>query len=182
MGTVPSAYVPIAGRKITAVDLENGVTDVLNWLLNDHPRVHAWDASAASMANGSATLVPFNSETYDIDSMHDPAVFNSRIVHNTAGLYEEDWLITMVGGVAYTQLDLNIRLNAAGAAGGGTSLRTQPFSDGTRGQLGMGFRYQRFFNAGDYTEAFVTQTSGGARTLSATSLGTRCFSRWIAAS
>ncbi len=182
MATVPSAYVPVAGRKITAVDLETGVTDVLNWLLNDYPRVHAWDASAASMINGTATLVPFNSETFDTDSMHDTAVNNSRIVHNTAGLYEEDWLLTIAGGVAYTQLDMNIRLNAAGASGGGTSLRTQPYSDGTRGAVTMGLRYLRFFNAGDYTEAFVTQSSGGNRALSTTSFGTRCFSRWIASS
>lgn len=179
---VPVPYDAVALHKLSAAELDAGIKACLDWLLDGYPRVHAWDASAASMINGTATLVPFNSETFDTDNMHDTAVNNSRIVHTTAGLYDEAWFITIAGGVAYTQLDLNIRLNAAGASGGGTSLRTQAFSDGARGTIGMFFRYLRFFNAGDYTEAFVTQNSGANRALSATSLGTNCFSRWVATS
>lgn len=179
---VPTPYDAVAFRKLAAAELDLGIKDCLEFLLDGYPRVHAWDNSAASMANGTATLVPLNSETFDTDTMHDTAVNNSRIVHTTAGVYDEEWFITIAGGVAYTQLDLNIRLNAAGASGGGTTLRTQSYSDGTRAPITMVFRYLRFFNAGDYTEAFITQASGGARALSATSLGTRCMSRWIARS
>lgn len=183
MGTVPTPYDAVALHKLSAAELDLGIKACLDWLLDGYPRVHAWDGSGASMASGVSTLVPLNSETFDTDNMHDTAVNNSRIVHNTAGLYDEEWFITIAGASAYITLDLNIRLNAAGNPAGGTTLRTQNYSDGTRAPITMVFRYLRFFNAGDYTEAFVNQNSGGsAKPLSATSLGTRCMSRWIAAS
>jgi hypothetical protein len=182
MATVPTVLDATAGVKITASAFDAGVKLPLDWLLANYPRVHASDSSSASMTNGTATLVPLNAETFDTDAMHDTVTNNSRIIHTTAGLYDESWLITIAGGVAYTQLDLQIRLNAAGSSAGGTSLRTQSYSDGTRSGITMYFHYQRFFSAADYTEAFITQASGGARALSATTLGTRCMSRWIASS
>lgn len=179
MATVPTPYDAVAGTKLAATPLDAGLKSPLDWLLTNYPRVHAYDSSAASMVNATATLVPFNSEVFDTDAMHDTASNNSRIVHTTAGLYDESWLLT-IASATYTQLDLMIRLNAAGSAAGGTLLRTQPFANGSQT---IYFHYLRFFAAGDYTEGFVTQASGGPnRALSTTSLGTRCMSRWIASS
>lgn len=181
MGTVPTPYDAIPFHKLSAAELDSGIKTALDWLLNDYPRVHAYDNSALSLASGVNTLIPFNQEVYDTDNMHDNVTNNSRITLNTSGLYEFDWFFTLPGA-AYTQLDLNIRLNAAGAAGGGSSVRTQPYSDGVRGNGLIHFRHFRLMTAGDHLEAFIQQTSGGPRALSATSLGTRCFARWVASS
>jgi hypothetical protein len=181
MGTVPTPYDAVALHKLSAAELDAGIKACLDWLQDGYPRVHAWDGAGVTLVNGTSTLLTLNSETYDTDNMHDTATFNSRIVCNTAGLFEFDWLIS-VPAVAYTNLDLNIRLNAAGSSAGGSSLRTQPYSDGTRGVTTIAFRFCRFMNSGDYVEAFVNQSSGANRVTSATSLGTRCQARWLATS
>lgn len=181
MVAVPTPFDAVAGDKLTAVNLDAGVRDPLLFLMTNYPRVHAWDSSGAVMTNGTATLVPLNSETYDTDNMHDAAGFNSRVTYTTAGLYDIDYLFTLPAA-AYTQLDLNIRLNAGGSSAGGSSIRSQPFSDGVRGPQTVAFRFTRYMNAGEYLEAFITQSSGANRALSTTSLGTRCFARWIATS
>ncbi len=178
MATVPTPYDAVAGTKLSAAALDLGLKTPLDWLLSGYPRVHAYDTSGASMVNGVTTLVPFSSEVFDTDNMHDTATNSSRIVHTTAGLYDESWHITL-GAVAYSQLDLMIRMNAAGAPAGGTFIRTQPFGGGPPHAY---FQYLRFFAAGDYTEAFITQTSGANRLLSTAALGTRCMSRWVAVS
>ena len=50
-------------------------------------------------------------------------------------------------------------------------------------QTNMVSHIQRFFNAGDYIEYFITQNHGGATaSLSSASFGTRVFARWLAVS
>ena len=56
MVAVPTPFDAAAGNKLTALNLDAGVRDPLLFLLDDYPRVHAYDASSASMANGVATL------------------------------------------------------------------------------------------------------------------------------
>lgn len=178
MATVPTALDPAPGDKNSASKFDAGVRDVLNWLLDDYPRVHAWDSSGFSIPNSVSTLIPFNSETYDTDNMHDVTTNNSRITFQTTGLYRVEYLLT-INLATYSALDLNIRQGANGAAGGGTSIRTQGFSQQTPTIL---FPFQQYFTAGQYVEAFVQQTSGGARTLSGTSQGTRVYAQWLARS
>jgi hypothetical protein len=125
--------------------------------------------------------VTWEAEVYDTDSMHDTASNTSRITFNTAGLYELDWLVTLGSGTStYTQLDFEVRLNAAGNPAGGSTVRGQPFPVTGRGQTPM--KFHRFMSAGDHLEAWITQTSGGSQTASSASLGTRVFARWIASS
>lgn len=174
MATIPTPYDATSGTKASAAAFDAGVKDVLNYLLDGVPRAHVYDASGLSMANGVATLVTFDSETYDNDSMHSTASNTSRIVFTTAGRYDVNILLT-IGSGTYTNEDLNVRLNSAGSSAGGTSLRTQAYSNGTAGLLTMIFTFKRVFSAADYIELFVNQTSGGAKLLSATSLGTRVF-------
>lgn len=180
MATVPTPLDPIAGDVLSATAFDLGVRDPLLFLMDGYPRVHAWRGTALNSVDGTPTLVNFDSETFDTDNMHDPAVNPSRIKFPTAGLYEIDWLVTLATAT-YTALSLNIRLNAGGSAAGGTSVRTQPYMLGT-GAPNLQLTFLRYMPAGDYLEAFVDQTSGGNRAMSATSLGTRCFARWIAIS
>lgn len=184
MATVPTPFDATAAQKLTASQWDAQVRDVLLWLMGNgtngvYPRVHAFDTTTLAIPNSSATLVTFNSETYDTDTMHNTGATTSRITFTTAGLYEVDYFIT-ISTFTYSTLDFNVRLNAAGVSGGGTSLRTQPFDpSGTN----IRFSFTRYFNAGDYIEAFITQVKSsapGTVNLSGTSLGTRCYAKWIA--
>lgn len=180
MATIPTPLDPAAADILSATNFDLGVRDPLQFLLDGYPRVHAYRSTALNMVDGTPTLVSFDNEVFDNDSMHDNAVNPSRIKFPTEGMYEIDWLVTLATAT-YTALSFNIRLNAAGASGGGTSLRAQPYMLGN-GSPNLALRMNRFMTAGDYLEAFVDQTSGANRAVSATSLGTRCFARWIAIS
>lgn len=180
MATVPTPYDATSGFKLTAADWDAGVRDVMTWLMTNYPRVHAYSSVGVTCVNGTATAITFDSVIYDTDNMHPGS--SSQVVFTTAGLYSVQYMITMPvpASVAYTQFDLNVRLNSGGSSSGGTTIRTQPYSDGTRGGPSAVFAFEKFFNAGDYIEMFVTQASGANRVTSATSLGTKCQARWIA--
>jgi len=180
MVAVPTPLDPTAGDKLSAVAFDAGVRDPLNFMMDGQPRCHVWDSTGLSIPNSANTIITFDSETYDNDSMHNTVTQTSRITFTTAGRYDVDILLT-IGTGTYTQLDLNIRLNSAGSGGGGTSIRTQPFSDGTRGAINMAFRFKRVFAAADHIELFVTQVSGAPKSLSTTSLGTRVFAERLSA-
>lgn len=177
MATVPTPYDATSGFKLTAADWDAGVRDVMTWLMTNRPRVHAWDSAGTTQNftnGGTIQLVTFDSTTYDTDSMHAGAT--SRIIFNTAGLYDVDVMLTFTTGLgSFTAINIQTVLNGAGTVAGGTSLRNQPASGPD-----VKFRFKRFFNAGDYVEFFLTQTSGATRALSGTSLATRVFAEWFA--
>lgn len=183
MVAVPVPYVAVAGAKAAASAFNAGVGSVLDYLMgtggNGYPRAHIYSSTGLVFTNGVNRIINFDNETFDNDSMHDTVTNNSRITFTTAGLYDVDFLFTLPSAT-YTALDLNVRLNSAGSAAGGTSLRTQPFD--TAGAGLTPFRFWRFFNAGDHIEFFLSQTSGANRTSSATSLASRAFVRWMASS
>jgi hypothetical protein len=176
MATVPTPLTPIAGDKLSAAGFNSGVTDVLNWLLTNYPKCGVNANGALIPATNVLTLIPFTNETYDTDNMHDSTTNNSRIVFNTSGYYEVDFWWNSNAG-ASTDTSLRVTLNAAGAAGGGSTLRTQQYSDGVRFNGNIAFRFTRLFTAGDYVEFFIASTLG--LTGSAPGLGSRVFARWI---
>lgn len=179
MATVPTPLTAAAGAKATATSFNAGVKTPLEWELTNYPRVHAHNVAGTTITNATAwTLVPFDAETYDTDSMHDPTTNNSRIVFTTAGLYEVDYQVVLVGSLTTfpTVARLNIRLNAAGASGGGTVLKVLDYGNAHV----MSTRFCRVFSAADYIEIFASQTSGVNKTLDNTGLATRVFARFIA--
>jgi len=182
MVTVPTPYDATSGFKLTAADWDLGVRDALLFLMTAHPRVHAWNSTNLSFADTVTTLVTFNSENYDTDAMHSTSSNTSRITATTAGLYEFHWFIRMAS-TTYTQLDLDIRLNAGGSSGGGSSILPSnlPFTSGGSFRI-VNFHYIQFMNAGDYHEAFLTQTSTAARLATGGPFTTFCQARWIATS
>lgn len=181
MATVPTAYDAVAAHKLTAVELDAGIKDPLNFLLDGAPRCHVSDATGNVCTSGAAyKLIQWDNEVYDNDTMHDTAGTPYRVTFTTAGRYEIDILITMPAAT-YTNLDLNVRLNSAGSSSGGTQLRVQPFSDGTQAMPGISFRFKRVFIATDYIEIFVSQTSGASRTTAASGLATRLYAERLSA-
>lgn len=55
--------------------------------LTTFPRVRVYKAAAQVIANDTGTIIIFNSEEYDTNSMHSNSVDNTLIKINTAGIY-----------------------------------------------------------------------------------------------
>lgn len=180
MATPPNSYVAVALKKLSAAALNLGIRDALNWLLDDYPRAHMYRSTAQSIPNaGSGSLILYDAEVYDNDTMHSTSVNTSRCTFTTSGLYSTTVRTTMAGAT-YTQLEMATVLNGAGVIGGGTTIRTN-FFDGS-GTGNCVFTFDRFFTAGDYIETFITQTSGGARNTGTSVYGTSIQTKWIAKS
>lgn len=178
MATVPSPRTWAVGEYVTAARL-NDVRDALNFKLTNYPHCHVYDGTGITMTNATATLVTWDSEVYDNDTMHSTSTNTSRITFTTAGLYQVDCRLTVAGGTTFTTLDLMCRLNAAGASGGGTLVRTQPWETAA-GLRTAQLSFARAFSASDYIEFWLTQASGANRSLSSANLGSMCQARWIA--
>lgn len=184
MATTPTPFDATTNQLLTASQWDSQVRDVLLWLMGNgtngvYPRAHIYDNTTFVVPHNSATLITFAAEINDTDSMHSTSTNPSRIIFTTAGYYDVDALFT-IGQFTYSVLTTECRLNAGGVAGGGTSLRSQPYDPGN---TNMFHHIRRFFNAGDYIEYFITQNHGGATaSLSSASFGTRVFVTWLAVS
>ena len=165
MGTIPTAPTFTAGSTLAAADL-NELRDAIDfWALT--PRTYAWQSAAQSTTSGAAALIALQSEVYDIvqsgdTASHDLVTDNSRLYVRTTGKYEINGQVqfaTNATGVRTAQ----IRLNAAGAVGGGSLLVTAQQSPLTGASTSVTMpSIEVALTAGDYIEMFGTQTSGGA--------------------
>lgn len=159
---IPTLPTWTVGAKITASKLTQ-VGTAVSYLL-DPPRVLAFDGAGVSCTNNTATLIPWNSELWDTDTMHDTVTNPSRVTINTTGTYAVTVAIRFGLGPTFTTFNVNIRRNAAGSSSGGTSTYTF-----TQGAPGGGPATARFYCelpliAAEYYEVFVTQKSTAART------------------
>jgi hypothetical protein len=164
MGTIPTPPTFTAGAVLTATQL-NTLRDVANFWAAP-PRVYAWASGATSLNNSTTTLIAFASEVYDIvqsgDSpMHDNTTNNSRLVVRTAGKYRISVQCQFASNATGNRV-VSVRLNAAGAPGGGSLLfvQTQGAVSGT--STSVSFTAPPYpLSAGDYVEMFASQSSGG---------------------
>lgn len=149
---------------INAARLNTELRDVALALLSP-PRCQAYAATTVACASGSSVLIPLDAELYDIDwggaagSSHSTVTNVSRVVIP----YDGTWRIRFFWQwpSAPTATAMNLRLNAAGSASGGSSLRTPPYSD-----RGGEHHIERQFSAGDYVELFGNQSSGASQNIS----------------
>ncbi len=172
MATVPTPLDATAGVKISATTFDAGVRDPLNFLL-DPPHCTISDGVGISLPNNTATLMTYDTETDDTDSMHSTSSNTSRIVFTTGGRYQigiNNILPAPLGTGIWLTLVVNIRLNSAGSSSGGSSIRSFTFNGYTARQTPP-MMLSRLFTAADYVEIFITQqtsagtsvtTSGGA--------------------
>lgn len=165
--------------------MANSVQTLLNAISaaspDNKPRLHAHSATSQTIPSSSGwTLINFDGETYDNDTMHDPVGTPYRVTLTTAGLYAFDYQIALNPQAnAFTISRLNIRLNSSGSSAGGTTLKVLDY--GVQGAV-MQFRFNRVFAAGDYVECFASQTSGVSWTTDNTGLATRVFVTYVASS
>jgi hypothetical protein len=108
-----------------------------------------------SITNNTATVLAFNLERYDTDTMHSTVTDNSRITINTAGVYVVTANILFEGNATGAR-HVELRLNGTTIIGYVVATPT-----GTVGQR-VEVTTQWKFAATDYVEVRVTQTSGGA--------------------
>lgn len=156
------------GVVVTAAQLNAQIRDVGNfWLAR--PTFLGHNNAGVSCTSGTATLLPWDTELEDNDAMHSTVTNPSRVICNTLMLFNLQYSVRWIAATATSVRTLNLRLNAAGASGGGTSLSTRTdaaSSTATAGSSVSTFQERnfpyRFVNLADYLELFVTQNTGGA--------------------
>lgn len=167
MATIPSQRTWVVGEVVTAAYMNSNIRDSVNFLIA-RPYCNAYNAAGFSTTSGTTTLVPLDTEVEDNDGMHSNVTNNSRIIANTIGAYRlcaaADW---PSNGTGFRSMQ--IRMNAAGASGGGSFIcirQATPFATGSTTVMPVieGVMW-RTTNAGDYFELFCAQNSGGALTV-----------------
>lgn len=167
MGTIPTVPTFTAGAVLTASDL-NALGTAINFWASP-PRASITKSANQSIANNTLTLITWDVEVYDTDTMHDNVTNNSRLICKTAGYYAITGAVqfsTNGTGNRITQ----IRQNAAGSSTGGTLLYDLTYSANSGNATTVvipGFTVALAVN--DYIEAFGQQTSGGALNVNANS-------------
>ena len=148
----------LADLLITTAKLANGAVNAPK--IGTLPKVRAYNSVAISIPTASETIVPFDSERYDSDAIHDTAVSTGRLTCKTAGLYRITGRLRFAAnttGIRYAYLRLN------GATIIDFDARV-PLS-GLQTYLLVSTEYQLAVN--DYVELIAYQNSGAALNLEA---------------
>ncbi|MFC7979515.1 hypothetical protein ACFUT3_30320 [Streptomyces cinereoruber] len=158
MATIPATQTFLAGEKVTASKLTAATKTPLDFLFNP-PRASVFITAGVPVSTGVTTLIPFDGESWDTDSMHSTTTNPSRVIINTPGQYLVSVFARFpVNATGYRQLTL--RANAAGVATLGSAITafTAPAVSGTSTFIGRTFELA--CNAGDYFELFAYHTAG----------------------
>ena len=174
MATVPTTQTIAVGEKNLAAEYNSFIRDALAFLLSP-PRCSLYQTATTNMStSGTASVIAFDTELYDTDSMHSTSSNTSRITCNAAGLY----LVTATLGFAanatgFRRLDL--RKNGSATPFATVSHAAAP-------TLSSSVSISEFvqLSVGDYIEMFGTQTSGGALASVAGADWTNFAAQWVA--
>lgn len=149
--TTPPNFV--TGQVVTEAELDN-LSNNLTFLANP-PTCRVFNSAAISIPNGASTVLTFNSEHFDTDTMHSTATDPSRITITTAGRYMFDGNVSFAANATGTR-GILFRVNGtttiksmfvlAASTGTDLSLSGGPFA----------------LAAGAYVEMLVFQNSGAA--------------------
>ena len=180
MATVPTTHTVAVGDKVTASD-ENTYTRDPNVFWLAVPRVHAYASAAQTLTTATSTLITFDSEQYDSDTMHSTASNTGRLTAITAGMYAFNAKITYASNATSWRY-IMVRKNAAGSAFGGT-LISQDFITGLAvSNNSIWVNFDISLAANDYLEVFGSQNSGGNLNTVGGALITYAQMRWVASS
>lgn len=171
------------GDDLSGTLLNAQVRDLLNSLYSP-PSCNVYLSTGFSVTNATATLISFDAELWDQDwgpgstgAWHSTVSQTSRVIVPYDGLYEvvAYWQWASPPGAGNSSV--NLRVNAAGSSGGGTSVKTVVTGSNRTDCWVM----RRQFTAGDYLEMFATQSSGAAITINGGAQVTGLSARWIGA-
>lgn len=167
MATIPVYTTFTAGTILTAAQLNTQVVTAGNfWLARPYCDVE--NTTGPNLATGVALLLPWDTENEDNDAMHSTVSNSSRVIFQTLGAFRIHYYVRVgVPGTVWTSgVQINLRLNAAGASGGGSSLSTTTYnptdSHGSSNTQVERVVMYRALNVGDYYEVFVTGSFTGA--------------------
>lgn len=139
------------GAPIPTGGIQDGAITAAKLAVVNAARVY--NSTAIPIANSTATILPFNSERFDSNSLHDTDTNNSRLTAPISGLYlislSIDWQANTSG-----RRTASIRLNGTTIIANGIQA---PSTDGVCTQT---VTTVYLLSAGDYVEARVFQTSG----------------------
>lgn len=179
MATVPTPLNPTAGDVLSASTFNTGVRGPLQFLMDNRPRVHAFDASGVSIPHGGAdTLLTFSAEQYDNDTMHSTSSLTSRITFTTAGLYEIKFQVQFPAAT-WTVFTINARLNSAENPAAGVTIGPFTYGPSSIQLFNLSYNYQ--VAAGDHMQFFIAQSnsSAGARTTVTGTTRTFCQATYL---
>lgn len=124
-------------------------------------------SAAQSIPHNVDTVVAFNAERWDTDTMHDPVTNNSRITIKTAGLYELSFSGEFIAGADYQTHYAYFRLNGTTVIGVGTAGAVTTAGPGCL--VNASTIYKFAFN--DYVEVLVRQNNAAAAARNLNSVG-----------
>lgn len=157
MATVPTVQVWSIGQYVTSSQMNAGIGNVLSWLLSP-PKATIYRNAALSVAASTTTVVPWTSEVIDTDTMWASGTA-SRLKFNTAGSFAVE-AVAHFSGISTGQVYMAVCLNSNGSLSNRLVEQALPnVGTGFFQSLNLSFSY--FFNAGDYIEMFVNQTTTG---------------------
>lgn len=140
----------------------NGLVDALNFLAA-RPACRLTDTGGQSVANDTDTLLLWDTETYDTDSMHSTSVNTGRITFNKAGIYVVTANIifpTNGNGYRHARIMLDDTVVLAEDAKTSASVVTA---------IGHSITAQCKVTAGQFVVARCKQTTGGSLSTTADS-------------
>lgn len=144
---------PNAGEVIRASDL-------------DVPACRVYHDTTQSMADNAYTVVTFNQEDFDNDTMHSTSTNPTRITFTTAGVYIVNFHADLAAGNDYLRAAAEVLLNGATVIGLGPLVdKASSASNGPRPSVTTIYQ----FDAADYVEfrVFQDNSANAARTLAA---------------
>ncbi len=143
--------------------------------LVDRPRVKAWRTTTQSIPHATAQAVGFTgTDEYDTDDLHDPTSNSSRITipAGLGGLWLICCQIDLSAGTASSaRRQLSLRLNGSWSFAYSTAYPRLAGEATTLQTYGL-----QQLSAGDYVQAVIYQTTGGARNLT----GAWMTAHWVA--
>ncbi len=172
MATVPTTDTVSVGEKITAANYHTYTRDAVAFLIAP-PRCSVYQTATTSCGNGSATVILFDTEAYDTDTMHSTSSNTGRITATTTGLYTVYGQVCMASNATGTRT-LSLLKNGA------TTLANARLQSVIATNAYIDLEIDVQMTAGDYVELTMTQTSGGALATVAGAGNTWFQARWVA--
>lgn len=132
--------------------------------ITKYPCARVYHNANISIANNTTTVLPFNSENFDTDNIHDTATNNTRLTCKTSGKYQITANVAWALGTGGRR-GVNIKLNGI-AFNYIASQESSPQPDN------VGYAVQNVttlynLNVGDYVEVEVYQSSGASLNIQA---------------
>ena len=177
---VPTTLTAAVGDKITAANWNTYERDAMSFLLSP-PRCYVYLTTVPSPANGVETLISWDTELYDTDTMHSTSTNASRLVATTTGLYACSFQVAWTGNATGVR-GVHVRKNSAGNVASGTQMARSFIPTGNISGNSVNCVADLQMTATDYLEVFTYQSSGGALAVVGGSALTWASMRWVASS